>query len=77
MWLIPLRTQHSLCEDVGYILALLHGLRIWYCHKLQCRSQLQLGSGVTVVVVYLVAALIRPLAWELPWATGTAIRRKK
>ena len=31
-------------------LALLSGLRIWHCCKLQCRSQVQLRSGVAVAV---------------------------
>ena len=31
-------------------LAPLSGLRIKYCHELQCRSQMQLRSGVTVAV---------------------------
>ena len=36
----------------------------------QCRSQMQLSSGVAV-------ALIQPLAWKLPHAAGTALKRKK
>ena len=32
-------------------LALLSGLRIWLCHKLQHRSQMQLRSCVAVAVV--------------------------
>ena len=36
------------------------------------------GSYVAVAVYRLVAAaLIRPLAWELPYAAGVAIKRKK
>ena len=31
-----------------------------------------LGSIIAVA-----AALIRPLAWELPYATGAAVKRKK
>ena len=37
----------SIPEDAGS----LSGLRIWYCHKLWCRSQMQLGSGIAVAVV--------------------------
>ena len=54
LWLSRLRAQCGLCEEV----ALLSGLRIWCYHKLWCRSQMQLGSGVTVAA----AALIGPLA---------------
>ena len=38
-----------------------------------------LGSGIAVAVIYRLAAaaLIPPLAWELPCATGVAIKRKK
>ena len=32
----------SIYEDAGSILALLSGLRIWHCHKLWHRSQVQL-----------------------------------
>ena len=32
-------------------LASLSGLRIQHGHKLQCRSQMQLGSGIAVAVV--------------------------
>ena len=32
-------------------LASLHGLRIWCCHGLWCRSQAWLGSGVVMAVV--------------------------
>ena len=49
-WLSGLRSQHSACEDVGLILDLLSELRIWYCHKLQPKSQMWLGFGVAVAV---------------------------
>ena len=32
-------------------LALISGLRIWHCHELWCRSQMQLGSHTAVAVV--------------------------
>ena len=32
-------------------LASLSGLRIWCCHKLWCRLQMWLGSGIAVAVV--------------------------
>jgi len=46
--------------------------------KLQHRSQTQLGSCVAVAVVWVSAATpIGPLAWELPYATGAALKRQK
>ena len=51
-------------------LASLSGLRIWRYHELWCRSQTWLGSRTAV-------ALIRPLGWELPCATGAALKRLK
>ena len=51
-------------------LAMLSGLRIRCCHELWCRSKTWLGSGVAV-------ALIRPLAWEPPYAVGAALERQK
>ena len=44
-------------------LASLSGLRILHCHKLWCRPA--------------AAVPIRPLAWELPYATGVALKRQK
>ena len=38
----------SVHEDMVQSLALLSGLKIQHCHKLPCRSQMQLGSGVEV-----------------------------
>ena len=42
-----------------------------HCHNLWCRLQIWLGSGIAVAVAEAVApaALIQPLAWELPYAT--------
>ena len=58
-------------------LASLSGLRIWRCHELWCRSQTQLGSHVTVAVCRLAAAApIGPLAWELPYVAGVALKPK-
>ena len=60
-------------------LASLSGLRIRHCHKLWYRSQTWLRSGVAVTVVYMLAAvaLIRPLAWEPPYAAGAAQKALK
>ena len=51
LWLSGLQTQHGVCEDVGSIPALLGGLRVQRCCKLQYKSQMQLRSGVAVAVV--------------------------
>ena len=59
-------------------LALLSELSIWLCHKLWRRSQMWLGSGVAMAVVLAsAAALIHPLAQELPYASGVALKRRK
>ena len=59
-------------------LASLSGLRIWCYCKMQCSLQMWLRFGVPMAVAYVAAAaLIRPLAWELPCAAGVAIKRKK
>ena len=41
----------SIHEDAGSISAPPSALRIWHCHELWYRSQMQLGSGVAVAVV--------------------------
>jgi len=38
-------------EDTGSIPSL-SGLRIWRCHELWCRLQMQLGSRIAVAVVW-------------------------
>ena len=56
----------------------LSGLRIWHGGELWCRSQRQLGSHIAAAVCRPPAAvLIRPLAWELPYAVGASLKRKK
>ena len=54
-------------------------LRIQHCRQLQYRPKTRLGSGVAVAlaVVVTAAALIGPLAWELPYATGAVLKGKK
>ena len=45
------------------------------CHKVRYKSQMWLRYSVAVAVVYASAAvLIQPLAQELPYATGAAIK---
>ena len=48
------------------------------CCELCCRSQTWLGPGIAVAVHRLAAtALNGPLAWELPYATGAALKRQQ
>jgi len=51
----------------------LSGLRTQHCHEL-CGSDLAL---LWLRRRLAVAALIQPLAWELPYAAGTAIKERK
>ena len=44
-------------------LALLSGLRIQGCHELWCRP-----AAIAPII---------PLAWELPYATGMALKKEK
>ena len=62
LWFSGLRTQPSVPEDVGLIPVLAHGVRDPVWQWLWCRLAAQLQSD---------------LAWELPYATGVAIERKK
>ena len=59
-------------------LASLSTSRIGRCHELWCRSQ----SSLDLVLLWLwcrpmATAPIRPLAWELSYATGVALKRQK
>ena len=73
-------------------LALLSGLRIWRCHNLQCTNAPRIlcccgcvigcrhSSDLALLWMWrrlAAAALIQPLAWELPYATGVAVKRRK
>ena len=51
-------------------LASLRGSGIWHCCEMWGRSQVQPGSFIAV-------AMIRPLAWELPYVAGVALKSKK
>ena len=78
LWLSGLRTCLVSLRMQVQSLALLSGLRIWPCLKLQRRSQMWLD----VALLWLwhrrtAAALIQPLAWKHPYATGMALKRKK
>ena len=58
-----LRTQCSLCENAGSIPGLSQWVKDLVLLWLWCRLT--------------TAALIRPLAWGLPYAVGAALKRKK
>ena len=76
LWLCGLRTCHSVCEDVGLVSGLT--VRIQHCCKLWCRSQIWLRSHVAVAVVQAGSCSSSSvLAWELPHATGAALKRKQ
>ena len=59
-------------------LALLSGLTIRCCQELWARLKMQLGSSVAVAVAVGPAATapIGPLAWELPYAMGPALKKR-
>ena len=78
MWLSELRTWLMSLRMQVWSLALITGLRIWYCYKLKCRLQMQLGSCTAVMRSRPPAAApIWLLTWEIPYATGVALKRKK
>ena len=57
-------------------LASISGLKIWRCHELWVGNGL--GSDATLLWLWLAAgALIRPLAWEPPYAADVAPKDKK
>ena len=59
-------------------LASLSRLRIQCCHELWCRLQTRHGSQVAVKWSRLVAgAPVSPLAWELPYAIGAALKTQR
>ena len=52
----------------------LSGLRIWCCHELWCRLQMQIGSHVAVAGSC--SSDSTPRAWALPYATPAALKKK-
>ena len=58
----------------------LSGLKIQHFHKLWLRLQMRHKSSIAVAVAVVqasAAALIRPLAQELPYAVSMVVKRKK
>ena len=57
----------------------LSGLRIWYCHELRGAGH-RLGSDPALLWLWgrlAGTALIQLLAWELPYASGAALKAKR
>ena len=75
LWFSGLRTWHHLCEDVGSI----PGLTQWVKDlAASCSVGCSCSSDPVLLWLWLAAAaLIWFLAWELPYATGVAIKKKK
>ena len=70
---IPLGTMRLWVQS----LASLSGLRIRHCRELWCRSQM--SSDPMLLWLWCrpaATAPIRPLAWEPPYAMGTALKRQ-
>ena len=61
LWLSWLKTWRSVCEDVGLISGLAEWIKLLVLLKLWCRP--------------MAAAPIRPLAWELPYVAGAAMKK--
>ena len=55
--------------DEDGVQSLLGSLRIWCCHELWCRLQMWFRSSI--------GPPYGPLAWEPPYAMGTALKRQK
>ena len=76
LWLSGLKTQHSVREDGGSIPGLAKDPALLQSLDVGCRCSWNL------VLLWLwhkpvAAALIQPRAWEIPYAAGVAIKRKK
>ena len=76
MWLIELRTQHSVHEDGGSIPA----LSLWVKDLASPQAVSKCISDPVLPWLWCRLAAIAPiplLAWEFPYAPGAAIKRKK
>ena len=63
----------SIHEGAGVIPGLAQSVKHLALPWLWCRSQTWLRSGAAVTMAQ---ALIRPLAWEPPYAVGVALKRQ-
>ena len=83
-WLTNLTRNHKVVGSIPGLTqwvkdpVLLSGLRIQRCHELWCRSRLGLDPTLLWLWRRLAAtAPIRSLAWEPPYAMGTALEKAK
>ena len=78
-WRSGLRIRRGTMRLQVRSLALLRGLRIWHCRELWSRSQTQLGSGVAEAAAAAGSCIapVGPLAWEFPYATHAALKKKR
>ena len=77
MWLSRLRTQYSVREDASWIL----GLAQWVKEQVMLQAAAYITDAAWIWCccgcgVASAAALIQPLAQELPYATGASVKRK-
>ena len=79
LWLSVLGIQLVSMRTQLQSLALLSELRIQHCRELWYRSQTQFKSGTLLWPWHrpAAAAPIQPLAQELPYATGAALKKNK
>ena len=78
MWLSSLRTQHSVHEDAGSIPGL--ALRVKDGVATSCGISHRCGSDQVLLWLWCrlaAAALIQPLALELPYAAGVAVKKER
>ena len=78
LWLNRLRTQGSLCEDAGSI----PGLARWLRSCIATSCSVAHSCSLDLVLPWLwcrLAAVVlnQPLAQELPYATGVAVKKKE
>ena len=78
LWLSGLRTHVVYVRLWVWLLASLSGLRIQHCHRLHHRLQKWHESRVAVALVSQAQLQLQfdSLSWELPHATGVAVKRK-